>query len=145
MLHRPLVLAVLVLAAVGCRQTAEERARDDRATAAAEERAREVGTTTITSGEMETSTGAADSGANAFLAEQDDYRVRLRDALDSNEQRSRAAHEPADRVRRRAQRRDMLKRDLELLERSTEATWATARAKIERDLSPSSAPQLPSR
>lgn len=139
-----LLVSLVAVVAVACGKTADDERVQDRATAEAEAQARAVGTTTITSAEMESAPAGVDSGARAFLAEQDDYRVRLRDALDVLDQSARADRRP-DHVRQRARRRDLLKHDLELLERSTEATWATARAKIERDLRSTSAPQSPSR
>src|SRR5690242_18363249 len=102
-MKRSLVISALFvsLVAVACRKTAAQERVQDRATAEAEANAREVSTTTITSAEMESAPSGADSGASAFLAEQDDYRVRLRDAIDASEH-----------LRHRGGHRDLLRHDL---------------------------------
>lgn len=141
-----LLLAVpLVVAGAGCKRTsAHDQRLGDEATEEAETRAQEgtaISTTTITSADLDGGAGAKDLSGTSFRAEQDDYRVRLRDALDLQESRARARTQDPNSVARRAARRDLLTRDIELLERSTEATWATARATIERDLRATPSPQ----
>jgi hypothetical protein len=74
----------------------------------------------------------------AFRLEQSDYRGRLRRALDRLDDalgQLPASASPSDaRTGDLRARRDLLKADLDAVDRSTEPDWATLRTKEERDL-----------
>jgi hypothetical protein len=144
--------AGLVLLGSACRKdeadVAQQRRASDRATEAAEKEAQSQ-ETSLTSATVEAKKAqAADDALHeggevlaAFQLEQSDYRGRLQQALDAldaaihhtaNETISRGAGEGRSRDLRA--RRDLLKADLDAVNRSTEPDWATLRTKVERDL-----------
>jgi len=142
--------AILVLAVVlvsGCRNgKEEERRRAEQATAEAEEKAREA---TLTSARLEAKDDAsakeeAAQRANgetlgAFRLEQADFRKRLQRSLGSIEGEMLEVHRAggeaaAAKLGELRARRDLLKSDLEAVDRSVEPDWATLRTKVERDL-----------
>lgn len=140
-LSAAVVLLVVAAAGSGCRGRKEaEREEARQATAEAEEKAREA---TLTGAKLEAQEDAraADETArranteivSAFRLEQADFRKRLLNAivtLESMEKQS-DAQAPSGDVRAH---RDLLKSDLDALDRSIEPDWATLRTKIERDL-----------
>lgn len=134
--------------AAGCHRTTEaDRRASEAATATAEDIAQEA---SLTSASLETEDKQAarvraDEAARAdgeteaaFRLEQSDYRARLQRALDLLDKD--IAHPRATSTRRETRarelraRRELLKTDLQLLNRSTEQDWATLRTKVERDL-----------
>jgi hypothetical protein len=141
------VLASLVVAA-GCRR----RDADERANQQAEHIAQE---TTITSGELDRGRDETDESLRkraddlvAFRRDQIDFQDRLKkdiDAIDGQVATLRAAIEargPSDsrddtvRMRTLLARRELLKGDLEAIERSTEADWPAVKTRIGHDLQP---------
>ena len=135
-------------AGMGCRSPSRAdaaRRQSDEATAEAEEKAQEA---TLTSATMEVKDEARQSADDAlrakgemiaaFRLEQSDYRGRIQRALDGLDKeigRVRLASARRGGALRDLQaRRDLLKSDLDLVERSTEPDWATARIKLDRDL-----------
>lgn len=139
----PLLLAVL---AMGCRDGEAERRAAAQATADAEEKAQEA---TLTSAmidensadraqeENEATLRANSEMVAAFRLEQSDFRGRLErslDTLDKEILRARTAHLGDARLRDLRARRDLLKADLDAVNRSTEPDWATLRTKVDRDL-----------
>lgn len=148
MRRSPALFLVLVVSALesGCRSRREaERQDGDQATAEAEEQAREVTLTGATLDAKddaraadESARRATDEVVGAFRLEQADYRKRLQRAIGSIESREMSADgtdkKASDTTRELRIRRDLLKSDLEALDRSTEPDWATLRNKIERDL-----------
>ena len=131
----------------GCRNAREaERREADKATASAEENARE---STLTCATLEPS--APDARANdeaalrarneviaAFRLEQADFRNRLQHALEALDteilRARRASRRNEARLADLRARRDLLKSDLEAVNRSIEPDWATLRTKVDRDL-----------
>lgn len=147
-----LLVAVIAAAsaAAGCTKGADAaRRQSEEATAEAEERAQEATLTSATFEAKEEAKKANDDALRAkgemiaaFRLEQSDYRGRIARALDALDKE--IAHPRASQAGRpgakhgspeayRA-RRDLLKTDLDLLERSTEPDWATTRSKLDRDL-----------
>lgn len=133
--------ALGLLAAAGCQKdSAAARRASAEATAEAEEKAQEVSLTSATmepEADAQNASGEAmranDELIAAFRLEQSDYRSRLQrtlDQLDAEVRHPRGAR----RARDLRARRDLLKADLEAVERSTEQDWATLRTKVERDL-----------
>jgi hypothetical protein len=136
-------------AAVGCHRTTTEAERraSEQATAAAEEIAQEASLTsaTLETEEQQLAREKADEAARAnsetiaaFQLEQADFRRRLQRALDVLDKeiahpRGTATRRDA-RVRELRGRRDLLKADLQAVDRSTDQDWATLRTKVERDL-----------
>lgn len=157
--RRPSVVASLLVAAallLGCRGDREaERRASAQATAEAEERAQEA---TVTSAMLEQKSSAAEQDASeaslrannemiaAFRLEQSDFRGRLERSLDVlDHQILRAPRGAAfartgqpergdERLRDLRARRDLLKTDLDAVNRSTEPDWATLRTKVDQDL-----------
>lgn len=148
------IVAVIAAAsaAAGCTKGADAaRRQSDEATAEAEERAQEA---TLTGATIEVKDEAKQSNDDAlrakgemiaaFRLEQADYRGRIARALDAlDKDLATAPRQAAHPTRAGAKRgsaealrtrRDLLKTDLELLERSTEPDWATTRSKLDRDL-----------
>lgn len=141
------VLAVLAGTQIGCHQTSEaERRASDEATAVAEEKASETtltGAIITTTDTRDADTKAQELRANdeivaAFRLEQGDFKKRLRHALDTLDKGiahgRRVTPNAADAGRALRDRRDLLKADLEAVERSTAENWATVRTKVDRDL-----------
>jgi hypothetical protein len=135
--------ALGLLAATGCqKESAAARRASDRATAQAEEKAQEASLTSATlEADAQASTDEAlrarDELIAAFLLEQSDYRSRLQralDQLDAEIRHARPARRGEGRVRDLRARRNLLKADLQAVDRSTEQDWATLRTKVERDL-----------
>lgn len=142
------ITALGALGSVGCRNPSRAdaaRRLSDEATAEAEEKAQEA---TLTSATMEVKDEARQSADDAlrakgeliaaFRLEQSDYRGRIQRALDGLDKeiaRIRLASARRGAALRDLQaRRDLLKSDLDLVERSTEPDWATTRIKLDRDL-----------
>lgn len=134
-------LPLAALALVGaCRTSAEQKQRE--ATEAAEEGARE---TTLTSGTIEVDAGATGDALRArseaivaFRREQSEYRAKIRERLDDVEQelgRARAKHRGRVVSDLEATRADLAS-DLQAIDRSTEADWATLRPRLDRALAP---------
>ncbi len=125
------LLAVSVLAAAGCRPSAEQRA-DRRATTEAEEKASEA---TITSAVLASAEQPLARSVDARRDQQLAYRARLQDALDAldarraDEKRRGPAH-----LRALDARRDVLKHDLDALDRTNDQDWVVLKARIDRDL-----------
>lgn len=150
MSRSPLVLAMTLSAlvlATGCHASSDDAARRQaaRATAQAEEKAQEASLTSatlVTKGEAreagEEAQRARGEMVAAFHLEQADYRARLQHTLDLlDHEVSRPHRGGAQRESRSADlraRRDLLKGDLVVLDRSTEQDWATLRTRVERDL-----------
>lgn len=140
----------------GCGKSADMKRREAalsaQATAAAEEIASEATLTSASSAVVDSSPRATEGGeaevrakgetVAAFRLEQSDFRVRLRDALDSLDRdlaHARRTTPPATRqndtnLRDLRAKRALLKTDLDAVERTTEPDWATLRTKLERDL-----------
>lgn len=140
--------AALAGASAGCHRTTDaERRASEQATAAAEDIAQQA---SLTSASLETeerqearvqaneAARGNEETVAAFQLEQADYRTRLQRSLDLLDKD--IAHPRATSVRRDARmrdlraRRDLLKADLDAVNRSTEQDWATLRTKVERDL-----------
>lgn len=120
-----LVVASAVVAAAGCRRAGG----DAHVTAEAEERAGEA---TLTSGVLDTPGADVDPHARDERA---DYRARLEAALDAlDARRPDAVRRGAAYVAALEGRRDVLKSDLEALDRATDLDWAALRARVDRDL-----------
>ncbi len=134
-------------AGVGCRSPSRAdaaRRQSDEATAEAEEKAQEA---TLTSATIEVKDEARQSADDAlrakgeliaaFRLEQSDYRGRIQRALDGLDKEIsgvRLASARRGGLRDLQARRDLLKSDLDLVERNTEPDWATTRIKLDRDL-----------
>jgi|GEM_PF-3089058 len=138
-----LLLVATLTAAVGCRASDAERAASAQATATAEARAQETTLTSATFVAADASVDEATSRAktdteSAFTAERASYRARLEAALDELDKdvvhlRKTLARTDA-RIRDVRARRDVLRRDLSSLDRSTAQDWAITRTAIERHL-----------
>jgi hypothetical protein len=146
----PFLLALVVAAGLGpfgagCHnESAAARRASDRATAEAEERAQEASLTSATFEPHADAEEASDEALRAkgetiaaFRLEQSDYRGRLQrslDQLDGEVLHARGARFREARIRDLRARRDLLKADLQAVDRSTAQDWATLRTKVERDL-----------
>jgi hypothetical protein len=139
-MHRPHFVVALLLAAAlgaggaGCRRTDAERRESEKATAAAEERAEAA---TLTSATLEPDTSARVEAIAAFRHEQADYGARLQlalDVLDKDLAHARHGGRRTEKLRDLRARRELLKGDLDLVNRSTGQDWATTRTKLDRDL-----------
>jgi hypothetical protein len=144
----PLALASAALFAMGCGRSDAERQQQVQATAAAEATAGQASLTSATLA-APTDDDAVDASSEmiaTFRLEQADYRGRLQHGIDGVEQASASTHHvgagDSARLRDLQARRDLLKADLDALERSTESDWAPTRAKIERDLDHANGAQL---
>lgn len=138
--------ALSAVGAVGCGRTTDaDRRASAKATAAAEDIAQEASLTSATldatAGAEATSDRASranDEVNAAFRLEQSDYRRRLRHALDRLDTELAPARAPARRSEQRLQdlkaRRELLRADLDAVNRSTEQDWATVRTKVAGDL-----------
>lgn len=147
-----LTLSVVATALSGtaCRKSSEEQQREaQKATEEAEQKASQVSQTTITSGEI---AGDDDSSEEVRVAreralreqaeaittarnEQLEYRTNLQSALDRlDKKRLEAKKRGASHVKAIDARREVLKQDLDALDRTTDPQWASLKAKIDRDL-----------
>lgn len=144
-------LATVALSAFGtaCKKTTDaERHESAKATAVAEDMAQEG---SLTSAQLDTGASAqaargtseeatrANVAANvAFQLEQSDYRRRLQRALDLLDREitrtGAVARQGEGRLRELGTRRELLRKDLDAVDRSTDQDWATLRTKVERDL-----------
>lgn len=147
-----LIAGVVVTALSGgaCRKSSEEQQREARkATAEAEQQASQVSQTTITSGELSPDDDATEEArvareralreqAEAITTarnEQLESRGNLQSALDHLDKKRREAKKRgASYVKAIDARREVLKQDLDALDRTTDTEWASLKAKIDRDL-----------
>jgi uncharacterized protein involved in exopolysaccharide biosynthesis len=146
-----LLLALFVAAGFGplgtaCHDDESPAARraSAQATAQAEERAQEATLTSATLEPRDDAEQVSDEALRAksemltaFRLEQADYRGRLQrslDQLDGEVLHARGARRSDGRIHDLRARRDLLKADLQAVDRSTEPDWATLRTKVERDL-----------
>lgn len=152
-------VVMTALLAGGCRKSSEEQRREaQKATAEAEEQASQVSQTTITNAEIGASDGprteegrteaaeeAREARARALREhaeaitsarnEQLEYRGKLQLALDGLDAKRRDAKKRGHvHVKAIDARREVLKHDLDALDRSTDTEWASLKSKIERDL-----------
>lgn len=145
-------VAVAALSAGACRRSSEEQRREaEKATEEAEEKASQ---TSITSAELSRGDLGAGAGADeeARVAheralrehaeaivvareEQLEYRAKLQAALDRLDMKRRDAKKRGQ-VHLEAidANRELLKHDLDALDRVTDTEWASMKAKIDRDL-----------
>lgn len=140
------------LSGAACRKSSEEQQREaQKATEEAEEKASQVSQTTITSGELG-GEGEDDQSEEARVAreralreqaeaittarnEQLEYRANLQSALDRLDKKRREAKKRGpSHVKAIDARREVLKQDLDALDRTTDPQWALLKAKIDRDL-----------
>jgi hypothetical protein len=126
------------LVAFGCRKPDRER----QATAHTERIAQE---TTITSGDLSANDAADDEALRdraealaAFRREQLDMRRTLQRRIDRLDDEVAAKHpEQPEKVTALTARRQLLKADMDSLDRSTEDDWPALETKIDRDISAS--------
>ena len=146
-------VVVTALSSGACRKSSEEQQRE--AQKATEEAEQKASQTTITSGELGDVSGAPEANEEAteearvareralrahaeaittVRNEQLEYRGRLQGALDQLEAKRREAkkrgygHDVVD------AHREVLKHDLDALDRTADTEWASLKAKIDRDL-----------
>lgn len=143
------VAAVAGTFEAGCGRAREaERRASERATALAEDIAEETSLTSAAVADDASERASRERERAEIVAalrlEQSDYRRRLQRALDHlDESIARplgASTRRAARTRELRARRDLLKGDLDALNRSTAQDWATLRARVERDLAPRRGP-----
>lgn len=127
-----LALAGSVASGLGCRTSAAERRASQRATAEAEEKASE---TTLTSAAIEPAGETLTDVDSALREQQSDYKKRLSEALDAlDARRAQAKRRGEAHVKLLDARRDVLKHDLESVDRTSDQEWAALKARIDRDL-----------
>lgn len=140
-------VVVTALSGVACRKSSEEQHREaQQATAEAEGKASQ---TTITSGEIGSDTEASEEAneardralrerAEAITTtrnEQLAYRGKLQSALDRlDKSRRDAKHHGQSHVKAIDARREVLRHDLDAVDRTADTEWASLKAKIDRDL-----------
>jgi hypothetical protein len=144
-------VVVTALVAGGCRKSSEEQRRE--AQQATEEAEQKASQTTITSAELGTAGNeereddakeargrALREHAEAITTarnEQLEYRAKLQAALDELDHKRRDARKHGHghvHVKAIDARRELLRHDLDVLDRTTDADWASLKAKIDRDL-----------
>jgi hypothetical protein len=131
-LRTALVVLVVALASAACRTSAADQSAARRATAEAEEKASE---TTLTSAAIEPREEALADVDGALREQQLDYRRRLQSALDALDAgRADAKKRGPAHAKVLDARREVLKRDLDALDRTTAQEWAALKARIDRDL-----------
>lgn len=138
------------LSGAACRKSSEEQQREaQKATEEAEQKASQVSQTTITSGELGASEDLTEEAREAreralreqaeaittARNEQLEYRGDLQSALDRLDKKRREAKKRGPSyVKAIDARREVLKHDLDALDRTTDGEWASLKAKIDRDL-----------
>lgn len=152
-------VVVTALSAGACRKSSEEQRREaQKATAEAEEQASQVSQTTITNAEIGASDGpraderraeaqeeareahdrALREHAEAITSarnEQLEYRGKLQSALDRLDVKRRETKKRGQvHLKALDAKRDVLKHDLDALDRTADSEWASLKAKIDRDL-----------
>jgi hypothetical protein len=143
-------VVVTALSASACRKSSEEQQREaQKATEEAEQQASQASQTTITSGEL---AGDDDATEGARVAreralreqaeaittarnEQLEYRGKLQSALDRlDKKRVEAKKRGPSHVKAIDARREVLKHDLDAIDRTADTEWASLKAKVDRDL-----------
>ncbi len=137
-MRTPIALSIqavcLVAVATGCRRRDDEQAR---ANAQAERIAQE---STVTSGTLDRVDGFDETlrsraeGLAAFRREELDYRRKLEDEIDALDRRASLETDGARKITSVA-RRDVLVKDIDAVERSTQQDWPSVKAGLDRDLS----------
>lgn len=146
-------VVLTALSSAACRKSSEKQLRE--AQAATEEAEQKASKTTVTSGELPGSGAVDDDAAKEARAareralreraeaittarnEQLEYRGKLQAALDQLDAKRREAKTRGHghvHVNALDARRELLKHDLDSLDRTTDTEWASLKAKIDRDL-----------